>query len=415
VQAHKLAHQLRHTPHGDIADVCFTGNAGRAHFAHRLALVVNGVTDARLQLEQLLQGNDAIGQRTKGAVPQVAVLFGDGAVPRGAGRALYEQDPESRRLLDACDSALRPHLGGSLLYALHHAPLDEARELLARPSYAHAASASLHYVLYELWRRWGVVPAVVYGAGAGEYGAAAACGVIPFEEAVVRATRRGTALEGLQPNAQRVLTPYGLRSELAALAYGAPQLALVSASLGRAFAEGEGPEAVHFRRQLYHVPAPDDGREALLAQDCAVWLELGIAGTLALGDASAVAAPLRVASLSADEDDMRSLLRALTALYMRGVELDLAALDAPYARRRVALPPYPFERERYWLELPRVSADEQATQAAARASTLSAPVVQESRPISTHPMITRMRVHQVVESGIAPAASSDDESTGTGS
>jgi acyl transferase domain-containing protein len=39
----------------------------------------------------------------------------------------------------------------------------------------------------------------------------------------------------------------------------------------------------------------------------------------------------------------------LGALYVWGVEVDWAAYDEPYARRRVALPTYPFQRQRYWL------------------------------------------------------------------
>ena len=402
-QAHRLAHHLAQGP-VELADVCFTTNAGRAHLPHRLALIATGGADARAQLEQRLhgEGDGALGQRASGGQPQLALLFADGPVARGTGRALYEQDPDSRRLLDACDVALRPHLGGSLLYALHRAPLEEACTLLARPSYAHAASATLQYTLYALWLRWGIEPAAIYGAGAGEYGAAAACGVIPFEEAVVRATRRGIALEGLVPGAERTLTPYALRSELAALPFAAPRLPLISAALGRAFRDDELPEAVHFRRQLYHVPAPDDGRDALLATGCDVWLELGCGGVLsAAGPASSP--PLRVCSLGADEDDMRSLLRALASLHLRGVELDFAAVDAPYPRRRVSLPPYPFERERHWLDLPDArpaSSPPPPTQAPATAPA--------NRPITAHPLVTRMRVHAVHESGIAPAGTHDD-------
>jgi len=170
---------------------------------------------------------------------------------------------------------------------------------------------------------------------------------------------------------------------------------------------------VHFRRQLYHVPTAHDGREALLAQDCAVWLELGMNGTLTSSDASSPASPLRVASLNAGEDDVRSLLRALAALYANGVELDLAAVDAPYARRRVSLPPYPFERERHWLDLPKPQPAEGAASVAstraAPASAASAPSQPVSRPVSSHPLITRMRVHSTLESDIAPADTDGDE------
>ena len=44
------------------------------------------------------------------------------------------------------------------------------------------------------------------------------------------------------------------------------------------------------------------------------------------------------------------MLDALGTLYVRGLEIDWNGFDAPYRRRRVALPSYAFERERCWLE-----------------------------------------------------------------
>jgi NADP-dependent 3-hydroxy acid dehydrogenase YdfG/acyl carrier protein len=43
------------------------------------------------------------------------------------------------------------------------------------------------------------------------------------------------------------------------------------------------------------------------------------------------------------------MLESLAELYVRGVEVDWNGFDRDYARRKVALPTYPFERTRYWL------------------------------------------------------------------
>jgi acyl transferase domain-containing protein len=45
-----------------------------------------------------------------------------------------------------------------------------------------------------------------------------------------------------------------------------------------------------------------------------------------------------------------TLARSVAALHVRGVRIDWAGFDAPHVRRRVALPTYPFQRERYWLD-----------------------------------------------------------------
>jgi acyl transferase domain-containing protein/acyl carrier protein len=55
-----------------------------------------------------------------------------------------------------------------------------------------------------------------------------------------------------------------------------------------------------------------------------------------------------LASLRPSQGVWTQLLETLGTLYVRGVGVDWAAYDAPYARRRVRLPTYPFQRQRYW-------------------------------------------------------------------
>src|SRR5690606_38312965 len=47
--------------------------------------------------------------------------------------------------------------------------------------------------------------------------------------------------------------------------------------------------------------------------------------------------------------EWETLLGSVAELYVRGVEVDWSGVDRPYRRRRVELPTYPFQRQRYWL------------------------------------------------------------------
>ena len=53
-------------------------------------------------------------------------------------------------------------------------------------------------------------------------------------------------------------------------------------------------------------------------------------------------------SLRRGKDDWSELLGSLGELHVRGVQVDWDGVDRPYSRRRIALPTYPFERERFW-------------------------------------------------------------------
>ncbi|WP_437592934.1 SDR family NAD(P)-dependent oxidoreductase [Sorangium sp. So ce1000] len=59
-----------------------------------------------------------------------------------------------------------------------------------------------------------------------------------------------------------------------------------------------------------------------------------------------------VGSLRRDEGGLARLLLSLAELYTRGLAVDWAAFFAPFAPRRVALPTYAFQRERFWLQAP---------------------------------------------------------------
>jgi len=55
-------------------------------------------------------------------------------------------------------------------------------------------------------------------------------------------------------------------------------------------------------------------------------------------------------SLHPPQDDWQKMLQSLGELYVRGVNVDWSGFDQDYARSKVPLPTYPFQRQRYWLE-----------------------------------------------------------------
>src|SRR5262249_15162269 len=55
-----------------------------------------------------------------------------------------------------------------------------------------------------------------------------------------------------------------------------------------------------------------------------------------------------VGTLRRGQGDLRSVLSGLARLYVHGVAADWAAVFAPWHPRRLELPPYAFQRRRYW-------------------------------------------------------------------
>ncbi len=84
--------------------------------------------------------------------------------------------------------------------------------------------------------------------------------------------------------------------------------------------------------------------------------ELGVGVLMEMGSRSALLdlagaeSPLRVASLLPGRGETFQLATGMACLYAAGVTPSFADWDRPWPRRKVALPTYPFERQRYWVE-----------------------------------------------------------------
>jgi acyl transferase domain-containing protein len=134
------------------------------------------------------------------------------------------------------------------------------------------------------------------------------------------------------------------------LSYVAPRIDFVSNVTGRLHAQ---PPAAEY--WVKHVREPvrfADGIDTLARRGDRIFVEIGPGSTL-LGMAGrhlADLSPVLLPSLLPEQEEWRALLRAVARLYECGVAIDWAGFDRDYKRRRVALPTYPFERQRFWCE-----------------------------------------------------------------
>lgn len=138
--------------------------AGRQAFKIRAALVVESQEEAHAALAELArrEGDDVRGWQRGNAssLPRVALWFADGGLCPTACRDLYARSKVFRTTIDALD----PTLGHRL------------RSGEAFPPGALVERVLLQLAMVELWRSWGLDPAVTTGVGSGELVALAATG-----------------------------------------------------------------------------------------------------------------------------------------------------------------------------------------------------------------------------------------------
>jgi natural product biosynthesis luciferase-like monooxygenase protein len=188
-----------------LADICFTANAGRSHFEHRLAVVA----ESPVQLREGLRGFTAgehYEQRDRTPArksPKVAFLFtGQGSQYLGMGRQLYDTEPTFRKTLDYCDSILSPYFEHSLLDILYASAANES--LLDETAYTQPILFAIEYALAQLWKSWGIKPSVVIGHSLGEYVAACVAEVFSLEDGLKLIAERSRLIQALPPNGKMV-------------------------------------------------------------------------------------------------------------------------------------------------------------------------------------------------------------------
>ncbi|MBL8348624.1 MAG: SDR family NAD(P)-dependent oxidoreductase [Rubrivivax sp.] len=193
-------------------DLVHAATVGRAHFAHRAAVVAASPAEAAQRLallaERLPSPETALDGLHLGTAParppRVAFLFtGQGSQQAGMARSLYERHPAFRASIDRCDELLRPWLPRPLLEVLLPANASPAGEPaggsnIDDTSWAQPALFAVEYALAQLWLSWGVVPKALMGHSLGEIVAACVAGVFSLEDALRLVAARG-ALMGALP------------------------------------------------------------------------------------------------------------------------------------------------------------------------------------------------------------------------
>jgi myxalamid-type polyketide synthase MxaB len=392
-----------------LADLCFTANTGRSHFAHRLAVV----TESAEQLQEQLSALGTSGKAQSGKSPKIAFLFtGQGSQYIGMARQLYETQPLFCETLDFCADILRPYLEKPLLSVISEPEINET-------AYTQPALFALEYALAELWQSWGIEPDVVMGHSVGEYVAACVAGVFSLEDGLKLIAARGRLMQTLcdkgdmlvlsvdETKAAEIIQPYAQDVSIAAIngpenvvisgkheaiesisaacdknikitrlpvshafhspmmepmlaefervaaevSYATPQIPLCSNVTGQ-LATDEIATPAYWTRHVRQPVRFAASMETLYQQDYEIFLEIGpkpsllSMGRLCLPEGVGT----WLVSLRQGQEDWQTLLQSLAELYVRGVFIDWSGFDEDYPRRRVILPTYPFQRKRYGIE-----------------------------------------------------------------
>ncbi len=231
-------------PDVTLADICATAGAGRSHFEHRAALVVDSRGRARRLLGALHEERPAPGltRGSSGDRPKTAWLFpGQGSQFPGMARTLFDSEPVFRATMQQCAEVLDGVLPRSLLEVTFDTGPD-AEEALRNTVFAQPSLFAVEMALARLWQSWGIRPDVVMGHSVGQYAAACVAGVFGIEDGARLIAERGR-LFGTLPSGGRMVAVFADADKVEQCAAEYPRLSVAAYNGASTVLSGPGEDA----------------------------------------------------------------------------------------------------------------------------------------------------------------------------
>ncbi|MCQ3938431.1 MAG: non-ribosomal peptide synthetase [Chloroflexi bacterium] len=403
-------HDLLRITNYELPSLAFTANTTRTHFEYRLAIPAASLDELKNKLENPEIAAVKPGVQPKIAL----LFTGQGSQYPGMGRRLYETQPVFRSALDDCAKILDSILDRPLfeilfsesdaihqtqytqpaLFALEYALAQMWLSWGITPyaalghsagEYAAACIAGVFTLedgLRLIAERARLMGALLHdGTMAAVFAdeSRVAEAVKPYRDKVSIAATNGpdnTVISGERSALQaalEVLSRQGISSKPLAVShafhsplmdsildefeafakriqFSDPRISLVSNLSGAILSQT--PDARYWRKHIRAEVKFSAGMSSLAALGIDAFIEIGPSpvllgiGKRCLPESQSAWLP----SLRQNQDDWQTLLESLGKLYLQGAGIDWAGFDAGYARRKVSLPNYPFDRQRYWLE-----------------------------------------------------------------
>ncbi|WP_405493902.1 SDR family NAD(P)-dependent oxidoreductase [Nocardia sp. NBC_00511] len=393
-----------------VVNVAFSAATTRSHLEHRAAVIAANTDELRQGLISVVAGVAAAtvvpGARDRGKT--AFVFTGQGSQRVGMGEDLAALFPVFDSVLNQVCAEFDQHLDRSLREVM-----AREADLLDETEWTQPALFAFEVAMFRLLESMGVRPDFVAGHSIGEIAAAHVAGVLSLPDACTLVAARGRLMQAL-PAGGAMVAIHGTEEEVVPLLAGYQDLISLAAVNSPSSVVVAGiAEHVHAvaaqvaargnrTRQLrvshaFHSPLIEpmlpqfrsivanlEFAEPVMAlvaaapqqpeywvrhvRDTVRWADTvaflagaGVTRFVEVGPDSVLtpmieeclpesADALLVPTMRRGQPEIEALVSALGRMHVSGVEVDWSTVFAGTGARRVDLPTYPFERERYWLD-----------------------------------------------------------------
>jgi acyl transferase domain-containing protein/acyl-CoA synthetase (AMP-forming)/AMP-acid ligase II/acyl carrier protein len=288
--------------------------------------------------------------------------------------------------------------------------------IINQTQYTQPALFSIAYALTQLWKSWGIKPDIVLGHSLGEYIAATIAGIFSLEDGLKLVATRGKLMQNLPKNGGMLvaftnkkiisnlltskvtlaadngfhvvisgakeqiefiaskLDSLGIKSqwlnqefgfhsplmrsiipEFQAVAetvkYSLPKIPLVSNLTGK-LADNRIATSNYWSEHILATVQFADSLQFLEQQNINLFCEIGAKPTLIPIVKTLLDNKTLLTTLNPKYSEWQQSLTCLKQLYLQGIKINWLEVAKTYSGKQISLPHYPWQRKRYWFDLP---------------------------------------------------------------
>ncbi|MFN9558247.1 MAG: type I polyketide synthase, partial [Dolichospermum sp.] len=310
---------LEDKPEASLADICFTANTRRSQFKHRLAMITESKEQLKDQLNiyihKQLSPSIFSGQITRRKPAPICFIFsGSGDKIKPLIKLFYKSQPALDSLLEPWELILDSHVGKSFLELIEEENLENI-------VHSQLVDFLCEYAIAQLWKFWGIKPAILIGYGTGNYTALVLAEILTLEDIISLILKKQdlTSNQNFRP----------------------AKIPVVSSITGNTIQINQIIDFKQWQKEFDFTNSNVKDLPDLLSDYSQILLDIG---------------SIQIKNYDIDyheikSDNLYSLFSTLIKLWLMGVKIDWSKVENYKQCYPISLPTYPFERQSYWINV----------------------------------------------------------------
>lgn len=318
---------LEDKPEASLVDICFTANTRRSHFKHRLAIITESKEQLKeqlnLYLNKELSSGIFSGKITRRKPALICFIFsGKSQQIKPMIKSFYKSQPTLDSLLEPWELILDSHVGKSFLELIEEENLENI-------VHSQLVNFLCEYAIAQLWRLWGIKPAISIGYGTGNYAALVLAEILTLEDIISLILKKQdlTSNQNFRP----------------------AKIPVVSSITGNTIQINQIIDFKQWQKEFDFNKSnaknsPTNNSPNLLLDSSQILLDIG----------SIEIKNNDLKTIDYDEiknDNLHCLFSTLIKFWLMGVKIDWSKVENYKQCYPISLPTYPFERQSYWINV----------------------------------------------------------------